>query len=108
MSSAVQDLTDEQLVHQVLSTEHELVRAKFAHSQQQLEDTSQLARLRKQIARLKTAARAREIEQGLTKDALINTHRATYTPDAKASEDEGGEESGGFLSGIVDKLTGKE
>jgi large subunit ribosomal protein L29 len=102
------DLTDEQLAHKVIENERSLVGLKFQHSMSTLENTSRLGKLKKDIARLKTEARRRELEKGLNKDSLVQSHAKTFTkpaPEAKATTEQA---AGGFLSGIVDKLTGKE
>lgn len=104
---AFTDFSDEQLVHAILASERELVIARFAHSQQQLENTASLSTLRKKVARLRGETRTRELAAGLGKDALYNTHLSSFQV-ASASSEETPEEKGGFLSGIVDKLQGKE
>lgn len=107
MQEQIRELSDEQLVHQVLQAQRDLVALKFQHSMSALENTAQLGEVRKYIARLKTIARQREIEQGLAKNHLIDQHRKTFTAEG-APEAPAGEEGSGFLSGIVDRLTGKE
>lgn len=99
-------MTDEQLAHRVLQAERDLVAARFQHSQGALENTAKLGVLRTEIARLKTAARAREQAQGLRKDSLIGTHAGSFSAGAAAPAAQ--QDTGGFLSGIVDKLTTKE
>jgi len=105
--TSYQDLSDEKLVHDVIQAERDMVTLQFQNSMSTLENTARLGVVRKQIARLKTEARAREIDQGLPKDALFDRYRKTF---AKVGEVAPHEvvTSGGFLSGIVDKLTGKE
>jgi large subunit ribosomal protein L29 len=110
---AFADLNDEQLVHKVLEIERELVRAQFKHSMNQLENTSKLRVLRHDIARLRTEARARETAAGLHKNELLARHRKTFAEKAVAASQgaapvAASPERGGFLSGIVDKLSGKE
>jgi len=101
------DYTDEQLVHRVLQAERELVSARFKRSMNQLENTARMRVLRREIARLRTEARARETANGLAKNALLTKHRATFGGVARPAGSAPAEK-GGFLSGIVDKLTGKE
>jgi len=101
------DYTDEQLVHRVLQAERELVAARFKRSMNQLENTARLRVLRREIARLRTEARSRENANGLAKNALIVKHRTTFGGAVRPSG-AAPAEKGGFLSGIVDKLTGKE
>ena len=100
------DMTDEQLVHRMLQVERDLVAARFKHSMNQLENTSKLGVLRKEIAQLKTEAGRRESTTGLAKNALIDRHSKSFG----VARSGGGAvaEKGGFLSGIVDKLTSNE
>ena len=100
------ELSDEQLVHKILETERDLVKAQFAHSQQQLENTALLGNLRKAVARLKTETRNRESAAGLRKNALIDQHKKSFSAGDTASVET--QEKGGFLSGIVDKLQGND
>jgi len=106
------DLTDEQLVHKVLQSERELVAARFKLSMQQLENTSRLRVIRKEIARLRTEARQRELRAGLAHDTLLAQHRRSFSAEARAAGAPATPapkaEKGGFLAGIVDKLKGKE
>ena len=104
---AFAELNDEQLVHSILSSERDLVTKRFKHSNQQLENTAQLRDLRRQVARMRTEARAREIANDLPKGNLLHTHRQSFGGGAAESAD-AEEKSGGFLSGIVDTLAGKE
>lgn len=103
-------LSDEALTHRLFDVERDLVAARFQHSMNQLENTARLRTMRKNIARIKTEARRREVEQGLGKDALIRSHRSSYKTGAAAEAADTGasEEKGGFLQGIVDKLSGKD
>lgn len=107
MADQLKDLGDQELVHRVLQRERELVGARFKHSRGQLENTAELRVIRRDIARLRTEARRREQSEGLTKDALLHTHRSSYEG-SPASAGEEAAEKGGFLSGIVDRLTGNE
>jgi len=103
------ELSDEQLTHRLFDVEHELVTARFQHSMNTLENTAVLKTMRKDIARIKTEARRRELEQGLAKDALIRNHRSSWrTGESDASESSTEEEKGGFLQGIVDRLSSND
>jgi large subunit ribosomal protein L29 len=104
--AGLNDLSDEQLVHKMLGIERNLVASRFAHAQNQLENTASLRVLRKDIARIQTETRKREVQGGLPKDGLLAIHRTTFKADGVGTD--GGSESGGFLQGIVDKLTGDE
>jgi len=102
------ELSDEQLVHRMLQTERELVTARFKLSMNQLENTASLRSMRREIARLQTEARRREKEQELPKNRLLAMHRDSFGGGESASESEATAEKGGFLSGIVDRLTTKD
>lgn len=102
------ELSDEQLVHKALAAERDLVVARFSHSAGSLENTAALSVLRKDIARIRTEARRREREQGLAKDALVNAHRSSFASSGGVDGGESDEAKGGFLKGIVDKLTNNE
>jgi ribosomal protein L29 len=99
-------MDDKALVHRELQLERELMDARFRNKTGQLDDTSKLAKLRKGIARARTAQRARETEQSLSPNALRDLHRSSFVPGEIASGGEGG--AGGFLKGIVDKVTPAE
>ena len=103
----IRQMTDEALTHQLFDLERQLVAIRFQHSMGSLENTSQIGSLRKQMARMKGEARSREIAQGLGKGALIQSHRSSYSVGESTAAETGGEE-GGFLQGIVDKLTTNE
>jgi large subunit ribosomal protein L29 len=107
MADAIRDLSDQQLVHSVLEIEREVIAARFKHSTNQLENTAQLRDMRRRVARLHTEARRREMALGLPKDSLLHQHRRGFGGGAAAVDDDS-PEKGGFLSGIVDKLTTKE
>lgn len=100
------DLSDEQIVHQMLQAERDLVANRFKHKTNALENTSTLRVLRRDIARLRTEARRREIAGSMAKGSLVSTHARTFS--AGRASAGAAPEKGGFLSGIVDKLTGKE
>lgn len=96
------DLDDGALVTELARKQHELVTARFAHSMSRLENTATLGGIRKDIARIQTELRRRELAAGLPKDSLAATHKADPASLAASS---GAGESGGFLSGVVDKLS---
>ena len=107
--SEITALTDEQLVHRELALERELVTTKFRLATNQLEDSSRLGKLRKDIARCRTAERGRESDQGLRKNSLRDRFASTF--DASAATPETAQDEGagsGFLKGIVDKIGGGE
>ncbi|MBN1335559.1 MAG: 50S ribosomal protein L29 [Deltaproteobacteria bacterium] len=107
----IRALTDEQLVHEELRIERLLLQARFRKATGQLDDTSQARKMRKDVARLRTEQRSREIAQALDTDTLRNRFRGTFDPSADearpARPDEQGAASG-FLRNIVDKIKGKD
>lgn len=104
------ELSDEEIVHRVLQAERDLVAMRFKHSMNQLPNTASMREVRASIARLRTEARAREIQAGLDKNTLFARHRGSFAPGGRPTPgaSSGAAGRGGFLSGIVDKLTGKE
>lgn len=107
-------LSDEKLVHRELELERNLLDLSFRKRTGQLEDTSKLSQARKEIARVRTAERARELSQGLRKDSLRTQYRGTWRAGAAAEQGAEGASaktsgaSRGFLKGIVDKIKGSE
>ena len=100
------DLSDEQLVHRELQLEREYIDTSFRKKTGQLEDASKIGKIRKDIARARTAQRERERAQNLSANALRDQHRGSFKPGAISTE--GGEGAGGFLKGIVDKVKNDE
>lgn len=99
-------MSDEQLVHHELQLERQMVTAGFQLATNQLEDSSVISKLRKDIARARTFQRERELAQGLAKDSLRNKFRGSFSPAEGEAQGEGG--SSGFLQGIVDKVGGDD
>ena len=98
----IKELSDEQLVHKELQLERDMIALRFLHKTQQLEDTSKIGKLRKDIARLRTAQREREASQGLSRDALRNQHRGSFQPGAGAGSI--ADASAGFLQDMASKM----
>ncbi|MGC6491671.1 MAG: 50S ribosomal protein L29 [Myxococcota bacterium] len=101
MSSNLQESSDLELVTALMQGQFDLVRTRFKHAAGALENTSELRRLRRGIARVQTELRRRELAQGMSKDALLLTHRADVVIER---EQAASEDSSGFLEGLVDKL----
>lgn len=99
------DLTDQDIAAKAYQTERELVAARFKHSTNQLENTAQLRVLRREIARLQSEARRREIAAGQAKGSIF----ASFRPSGDvAPVADSGDAKGGFLQGLVDKISGTE
>ena len=100
-STEINALSDEQLVHRELQLERDLIELRFRHrdANLQLDDTSKLRKIRRDIARLRTAQRTRELAGELPKDALRNKHRGSFK--AGAAIVSGGTAGGSFLQGFA-------
>ncbi|HDB2456224.1 50S ribosomal protein L29 [Staphylococcus hominis] len=59
----IRDLTTSEIEEQIKSSKEELFNLRFQLATGQLEETTRIRTVRKTIARLKTVAREREIEQ---------------------------------------------
>ena len=59
----IRDLTTSEIEEQIKSSKEELFNLRFQLATGQLEETARIRKVRKTIARLKTVAREREIEQ---------------------------------------------
>jgi large subunit ribosomal protein L29 len=106
-ATEVKGLTDQQLAEKLAVRERDLVTARFQKAKNQLENTASLATIRKDIARIKSEARVREQVQKLGKgDLLAKQAKGVAKPGAAPAA--ANAEKGGFLKGIVDKLTAKE
>ncbi|HEI7926600.1 TPA: 50S ribosomal protein L29 [Staphylococcus aureus] len=63
----IRDLTTSEIEEQIKSSKEELFNLRFQLATGQLEETARIRTVRKTIARLKTVAREREIEQSKAK-----------------------------------------
>mgnify|MGYP002630468761 CR=1 FL=1 len=102
------EMTDEQLVHKEMALERSLLTSRFQHATNQLEDSSQLKKIRREIARVRTVERGRELEQGLRKNSLRDAHKSSFDASQVGESSTVDAAAGGFLKGIVDKLGGTE
>ncbi len=107
MAANLKEMSNEQLMQSLREKEHALVGMRFKLSMSQLENTATVRTVRKDIARIKTEARRRELDGGLAKDGLLSGTKVVVAASEAASLP-AAPERGGFLKGIVDKLTGKE
>jgi ribosomal protein L29 len=102
----LKELSDEALVHRELQLERDLIHTRIRQRTGQLEDSSQVGKLRKGIARARTAQRERERAGSLSNNALRDQYRSTFKPGAVVAP--GVAKAGGFLKGIVDKVKSDE
>lgn len=101
--SDIQQLDDAALVRELVTKQHELVRARFQKGAGKLENTASIGVLRRGIARARTELRKRELAQGLAKDSLLAQHPV----DQRSLGGSTGSTSGGsFLSGFAGKISG--
>lgn len=91
-------LSDEQLVHKEMELERTLLAHQFRHRVGRLENTSLLAKARKDIARSQTEIRRRELAAGQAQGALRAAHCGSFTPAAAQA----GGDGGSFLQNMLD------
>ena len=87
-NSDLQALSDEALVHAELQLDRDLVTLHFKKNAGQLRNVTLIKNARRNIARVRSEQRRREIEGNLIKDSLRDIHRATFS--AKATVVAGG------------------
>lgn len=92
---------DAGLVRELAAKQYALVKARFSHSQNRLENTASIGGIRRDIARIQTEIRRRELAEGLPKRALEARHPVDP---AEVRTTAGSAAGGGFLQGVVDKL----
>jgi large subunit ribosomal protein L29 len=63
-AAAIRDLSDEEIVEQIAQAKEELFRLRFRSATQQLESPALIKGLRRDIARMKTILRERELRNG--------------------------------------------
>lgn len=97
----ITELSDEQLVHQELTIERQIVDARFQKQMGTLENTAVFSGFRKDIARLRTEQRRREKQNNLPKNSFRSKYSGSFTHTVDQSSST---ESEGFLKGISDKL----
>jgi large subunit ribosomal protein L29 len=84
-NSELAALSDEALVHAELQLDRETVALRFRKSAEQLRDVNLIKQARRNIARIRTEQRRRELANGLAKDSLRETHRGSFKAQAVAS-----------------------
>jgi len=60
-ASELREMSDEQLTHELRETQQDLFRLRFQAATERLDAPSNLSRLRRKIARIKTLQREREL-----------------------------------------------
>lgn len=93
-------LEDNALVAKLEEIQRQLLDARFALSLGKLENTASVGGIRKDLARVNTELRKREISKGLGKGALAREHRGAGGTQGGKSADGG---SASFLQSVVDK-----
>ena len=97
----IKEFSDEQLVHQELLIERQIIDARFQKQMGTLENTAVFSGFRKDIARLRTEQRRREKEQDLPKNAFRAKYSGGFSFESNETSSPASE---GFLKGISDKL----
>jgi ribosomal protein L29 len=92
-------LSDEALVHAELQLDRELVALNFMKKAGTLRNVMSTRVVRKNIARVRTEQRRREIEQGLAKDSLKAQHRASFVAAAAVKE-----EGSSLLANVTEQM----
>jgi large subunit ribosomal protein L29 len=64
-ASELREMSDDQLTHELRETRQELFRLRFQSATERLDAPSNLARLRKRIARILTIQRERDLGAGI-------------------------------------------
>ena len=76
----IRELSDVELVHAELQLQRNIVDERMVIDEDnKTSDAMFFRKIRRAIARLRTEQRRREIEQGLAKDSLRNSHRNTFS-----------------------------
>ena len=100
-------LDDAALVHKEMQLERDLIELRFRLKTNQLDDTASIRKIRKDIARIRTAQRERERAQGLPSNALRNAHRGSFKSSGGALA-EAAASSATFLKGISEKFSAEQ
>ena len=85
-TAELKSLSDEALVHAELQLDRDLVSLNFMKKAGTLRNVMSTRVVRRNIARVRTEQRRREIEQGLAKDSLKSTHRGSFVAGETAKE----------------------
>ena len=79
-SKEIRELSDVDLVHAELQLQRDIVNERMVIDEDnKSSDAMFFRKVRRAIARLRTEQRRRELEQGLAKDTLRNSHRNTFS-----------------------------
>lgn len=76
----LQEMSDEAIVHAELQLDRDLVALRFQKKSGVTVGIHKSKQVRKNIARLRSEQRAREIAGNLEKDSLRETHRGSFSP----------------------------
>lgn len=104
--TAIDDLA---LVQMDWQLSQEFTTAKIQLALGQLEQNSEIRRLRKERARVKTEVRRREIEEGLQRDTLFNRHAGAVDTSSVStgSESTGSDGEGGFFANLRGRFSAR-
>ena len=62
-TSELREMSDEQLIHELRETQQELFRLRFQAATERLDAPSNMTKLRREVARIKTIQRSRELAE---------------------------------------------
>jgi len=80
-------LSDEALVHTELQLDRDLVDLRFKKNRDQLRNVNQIKEVRRNIARIRTEQRRRELEANAAKNSLRDLHRSSFKANVKTSSE---------------------
>jgi len=98
-TTELKTLSDENLVHAELQMDRELIALNFMKKAGTLRNVMSTRVVRKNIARVRTEQRRREIEQGLATDSLKALHRASFVATAAVKE-----EGSSMLANVAEQM----
>ena len=85
-AAEVRDLADDQLVERLAETKQELFNLRFQHVTGQLDNYARLSQVRKDVARINTVLRHREIDAAEAAEAAEAAAQTTTAEPAQETE----------------------
>lgn len=106
-TKTMRDLEDSALVQRDWELSQEISTARIQLALGQLEQNSEIRRVRKDRARVKTELRRREIEGGLRQGALVERYAGSIDTGAVSgsSDSAGSESKGGFFASLRSRFS---
>ena len=106
-AKSMRDLEDSALVQRDWELSQELSTARIQLALGQLEQNSEIRRVRRSRAQVKTEMRRREIAAGLSKGALVQRHAGSIDTSAVSSsaDSAGSDSKGGFFANLRSRFS---